>query len=139
MQTSVKSQFLEASKRFEPIRRAIQLEKDLLAQIIDRVAALDAEVKIRVRRGATYPSQLGHNVSKEGAIVKKQSWIQSQEDYTNDLQHRFLSDKEVKVNLMNEQLFEYLHSRLVNFEKYQASSVEFQVTENLFQSLMSAF
>lgn len=68
---------MEASKRFEPIKKAIAFEKELIAQIVDRISALDAEVKIRGRRGATYPSQLGHNVSKEGTIVKKQSWIQS--------------------------------------------------------------
>lgn len=133
----MRAQFLEASKRFEPIRRAIALEKDLIAQIVDRIAALDAEVKIRGRRGATYPSSLGH--SKEGPTLKKQSWIQSSEEFAQDLAHRFLSDKEVKLSLMIESLFEYLHERLLNFDKYQATSKDFQVTENLFQSLMSAF
>jgi len=116
---------LEASKRFEPIRRAIGFERDLIAKIVDKVAALDAEVKIRGRRGATYPSQLGHNVSKEGAVIKKQSWIQSHDEFAKDLEHRFLSDKEVKLSLMIEGLFEYLHERLINWEKYQAISKEF--------------
>jgi hypothetical protein len=40
---------------------------------------------------------------------------------------------------MTECLFEYLHGRLVNFDKYQASSKDFQITENLFQSMMCAF
>jgi hypothetical protein len=70
----VRTQFLEASKRFEPIRKAISFEKELIAITVDRIAALDAEVKIRPRRGATFPSQLGHNVNKEG-VFKKQSWI----------------------------------------------------------------
>ena len=40
---------------------------------------------------------------------------------------------------MIESLFDYLHGRLVVFEKYQATSKDYQVTENIFQSLMSAF
>ena len=40
---------------------------------------------------------------------------------------------------MIESLFDNLHGRLVDFEKYQATSKDYQVTENIFQSLMSAF
>jgi len=42
-----------------------------------------------------------------------------------DLAHRFLNEKEIKASLMIESLFDYLHVRLVDFEKYQATSKDY--------------
>ena len=77
------------------------MEKQLLNKVIDTIAKLDAEVKIRGRKGATFPSH--HNN------------LQSQKDYENELNQRFYSEKEVKVNVMLTNLLQYVKLRLRNF------------------------
>lgn len=61
---------------------------------------LDAEVKIRGRKGAAFPSQNANHK------------MQTEEDYHKEISLRFYTDKEVKVNLMMHGLMEYLGNRL---------------------------
>lgn len=65
---------------------------------------LDAEVKLRGRKGAAFPSQNTNNK------------IQSDEEYVRELSLRFYTDKEVKVNLMMHGLVDYLGGRLAKFD-----------------------
>ena len=48
--------FKSAKKRQEPLRQALEFEMDLLRKIVEKVATLDTEVKLRGRKGATFPS-----------------------------------------------------------------------------------
>ena len=50
------SMFKQAPKRNEPLKLALIFEQQLLSKVIDTIAKLDAEVKIRGRKGATFPS-----------------------------------------------------------------------------------
>jgi hypothetical protein len=36
----------------------LKFEQDLLGRVIDKIATLDAEVKLRGRKGAAFPSML---------------------------------------------------------------------------------
>jgi hypothetical protein len=65
---------------------------------------LDAEVKLRGRKGAAFPSQNANNK------------IQSDEEYVREISLRFYTDKEVKVNLMMHGLMDYLGGRLAKFD-----------------------
>jgi hypothetical protein len=38
------------------MKSALEFEQNLIAKVIDKIAMLDAEVKIRGRIGATFPS-----------------------------------------------------------------------------------
>ena len=92
----------------------------MLTTCISKIADLDADVRVRGRRGATFPSQLGYGTNWDGTD-KHQSWIQSQEDYEQQLSLRFLSDKEVKISLLMDDLMAYLSKRIANFQKYESS------------------
>jgi len=61
---------------------------------------LDAEVKIRGRKGATFPSQ---NPSHK---------MQTEEEFIKETSLRFYSEKEIKINLFLEGLMDYLGDRL---------------------------
>jgi len=61
---------------------------------------LDAEVKIRGRKGATFPSQnLNHK-------------MQTEEEFVKEISLRFYSEKELKINLVLGGLMEYIGERL---------------------------
>ena len=78
----------------------LEFEQRLLAKIIDKIAMLDAEVKIRGRKGATFPSQnLNHK-------------MQTEEEFVKEISLRFYSEKEVKINLVLGGLLEYIGERL---------------------------
>ena len=47
-------------KQHHPLRQAIELEKALLSHSIEKIAALDAaDLKMKPRRGSTYPVREG--------------------------------------------------------------------------------
>ena len=98
----------------EALKLAMNFEKQMLTTCISKIADLDADVRVRGRRGATFPSQLGYGTNWDGTD-KHQSWIQSQEDYAQELSLRFLSDKEVKISLLMDNLLAYLSKRIHNF------------------------
>jgi len=78
----------------------LEFEQRLLAKIIDKIAMLDAEVKIRGRKGATFPSQnLNHK-------------MQTEEEFVKEISLRFYSEKELKINLVLGGLMEYIGERL---------------------------
>ena len=52
----------------------MNFEKQMLTTCIDKIAMLDADVRVRGRRGATFPSQLGYGTNWDGTD-KHQSWI----------------------------------------------------------------
>ena len=54
--TSVSGVFKSANKRQLPLRQALEFENQLMSKTIDKIAMLDAEIKIRGRKGATFPS-----------------------------------------------------------------------------------
>jgi hypothetical protein len=66
---------------------------------------LDAEVKIRGRKGAAFPSQ---NTNHK---------MQTEEEYIKEISLRFYTDKEIKINLMMHGLMDYLGNRLIQFDK----------------------
>lgn len=66
---------------------------------------LDAEVKLRGRKGAAFPSQNSNHK------------MQTEEEYIQEVSLRFFSDKEVKINLMMQGLMTYLSTRLQKFDK----------------------
>lgn len=68
---------------------------------------LDAEVKLRGRKGAAFPSQ---NPSHK---------MQSEEDYIEEMNLRFYTDKEVKINMMMKGLMDYFQTRFQKFDKLQ--------------------
>lgn len=86
---------------------------------------LDADVKIRGRKGATFPSQ---NPSQK---------IQSQEEFEKEISLRFYSEKEVKINLMLGGLLNYLGERLRNFDRIQPSS--FSANDYFVEPLLTVF
>ena len=53
---------------------ALEFEKQVLSTSIEKVAMLDADVRIKGRRGANFPSQLGYKTNWDGTN-KQQSWI----------------------------------------------------------------
>ncbi len=81
-----------------------------MAKIIDKIAMLDAEVKIRGRKGATFPSQ---NPAHK---------MQTEDEYVKETSLRFYTEKEAKINLLLGGLTEYLELRLQNFDKVQPPS-----------------
>ena len=87
------------------------------------IAKLDAEVKIRGRKGATFPSK----ISRE---------IQSQQDYEKEVNLRIYSEKEVKINLMMDGLLKYLHTRLKLFSKMQGNN---SINEFFVEPLLTIF
>ena len=56
------------------LRMALEFEKQVLSTSIEKVAMLDADVRIKGRRGANFPSQLGYKTNWDGTN-KQQSWI----------------------------------------------------------------
>lgn len=78
----------------------LKFEQDLLGRVIDKIATLDAEVKLRGRKGAAFPSMLQSNR------------MQTEAEYMQEVSLRFYSDKEVKINLMMQGLMGYLSSRI---------------------------
>ena len=95
-------------KQHHPLRQAIELEKALLSHSIEKIAALDAaDLKMKPRRGSTYPVREG------------QAPAQTHEDYNRELSLRFLTDKELKNSLLLVELFAYLRKRIVHFHKYE--------------------
>ena len=79
--SSISAAFKQVNKIPEHLKLAMQFEKRILTTCIDKIAMLDADVRVRGRRGATFPSQLGYGTNWDGTD-KHQSWIQSQEDYS---------------------------------------------------------
>lgn len=78
---------------------------ELLRKVVEKVATLDTEVKLRGRKGATFPSQ------------SKQHQIQSEADYYSEVNNRLYSEKEVKIYFLLTGLMDYLHLRLTQFNQ----------------------
>lgn len=55
-QTSLSGIFKQEAKRSAPLRQTLEFEQQLLGKVVDKIAMLDSEVKIRGRKGATFPS-----------------------------------------------------------------------------------
>ena len=45
---------------------ALEFEKQVLITSVEKIAMLDADVRIKVRKGATFPSQLGYKTNWDG-------------------------------------------------------------------------
>ena len=71
---SISAAFKQVNKIPEHLKLAMQFEKRILTTCIDKIAMLDADVRVRGRRGATFPSQLGYGTNWDGTD-KHQSWI----------------------------------------------------------------
>ena len=82
------------------MKSALEFEQNLIAKVIDKIAMLDAEVKIRGRKGATFPSSNPNHK------------MQTEEEYENEISLRFYNDKEVKISLLMNGLLDYLSERL---------------------------
>ena len=76
----------------------LEFEHQLLARIIDKIAMLDAEVKLRGRKGAAFPSH-SHK-------------MQTLDEFIQESNLRFYTDKELKINLMLTDLLDYISTRL---------------------------
>lgn len=83
----------------------------MLGKVIDKIAMLDAEVKLRGRKGAAFPSQ---NASHK---------MQSESEYLAEMSMRFYTEKEVKINMMMNGLIDYLSTRMHKFDKLQPPAV----------------
>lgn len=70
------------------LEQVLKFEQDLMGKVIDKIATLDAEVKLRGRKGAAFPSQIASNK------------MQTMNEYMQEVSLRFYSEKEVKINLM---------------------------------------
>lgn len=75
----------------------MKFEQQLISNTIEKIAMLDADVKIRGRKGSTFPSLNGekHNERSDNPI-----WIQTNNDYEKELSLRIYNDKEIKICLM---------------------------------------
>ena len=89
------------------LEQVLKFEQDLMGKVIDKIATLDAEVKLRGRKGAAFPSQIASNK------------MQTMNEYMQEVSLRFYSEKEVKINLMMQGLMGYLSNRILNFDKMQ--------------------
>jgi len=82
--TSVSGVFNKQSKKHIKQMGHFDFENDLISLCIDKIAMLDADVKVRGRKGATFPSAnrrdhgngYGHDKKK-----KQGAWIQHLEDF----------------------------------------------------------
>ena len=92
----------------------------MLTHSIEKIAALDAaDLKLKPRKGSTYPVRQG------------QSQMQSVDDYCRELNLRFLTDKELKNSLLLVELFGYLKKRIVFFHKYEGDLLGAEQGSNL--------
>ena len=64
---------------------------------------LDSEVKVKTRKGAHYPS-------------KNKRDIQSLKDFQKEHSKSFLTDEEIKLNLMLYSLLEHINNRMQSFD-----------------------
>ena len=48
------------------LKMALEFEKQVLSTSIEKIAMLDADVRIKGRRGAKFPSQLGYKTNWDG-------------------------------------------------------------------------
>ena len=89
------------------------MEKQLVLCYLEKIASLDAaDIKIKARRGSTFPSKDGIDN------------IQSLEEYQKELSLRFFTDKELKNVFLIMQFFTYMSRRLQNHEKYYEKLIE---------------
>jgi len=86
---------------------------------------LDAEVKLRGRKGAAFPSQ------------NSQNRMQTQDEYMKEMSLRFYTDKEVKINLMMHGLLNYLGNRLKHFNSFQPVTIS--ANQYFVEPLLSIF
>ena len=95
-------------KQFQPVQQALDIEKAILRHSIEKISAIDAsDIKLKPRKGSTYPVRIGKPP------------MQTAEDFSKDLNNRFLTDKELKNCLLLIELFAYLRKRIVYFHKYE--------------------
>ena len=64
---------------------------------------LDSEVKVKTRKGAHYPSK--HNRD-----------IQPLKEFQKELSNRYLTEEEIKLNLMLSSLLDHINSRMNSFD-----------------------
>lgn len=114
---SVTKVFEKHQKRQSPLRQVLEFEHQVLAKTIDKIAMLDAEVKLRGRKGAAFPSHM-HK-------------IQPQPEYLQEQALRFYTDKELKINLMMSELLAYLQMRFDKFDKLQPNCTAVDFVEPL--------
>ena len=100
------------NRSLEAFKRALDLEKQMILSYIEKIASLDAaDIKLKPRRGSTFPSKDGINN------------IQSLEEYQKELSLRFFTDKELKNVLLIIQFFSYMNKRITSHDKYYESLI----------------
>lgn len=106
-QGSISGAFRNASRKQVPLQRMHEFEHQLIGKVVEKIAALDSEIKIRGRKGATFPSK------------NRNHQMQTQADYLKEANLRLLSEKEIKLNLFLTELLNYFDLRFRHFDSMQ--------------------
>lgn len=97
----------QSHQLLQPLKQALEIERLVLVHCIEKISALDAsDLKMKARKGSTYPL-----AEQKGKAIN----MQSVQDHLRELNMRFLTDKELKNCLLLEELFAYIHKRIVHF------------------------
>lgn len=88
------------------LKQMLDFEQRFIALSIEKIAMLDSEVKIKARKGAHFPS---HKVAGKAQI-------EGLEEFEKDLFFRFLTEEEIKVDLLLTSLLNYIKKRLASFD-----------------------
>ena len=108
---------------------------------IEKIAALDAaDLKLKPRKGSTYPIREHNSSTTTTTTENKQGYMQSVTDYNRELALRFLTDKELKNSLLLIELFSYIRKRIVYFHRYEGQLLGTEQGSNFMTGcLLNAF
>jgi len=96
----------EADSSTKNLKEILDFEQRFISLNLEKIAMLDAEVKLKARKGANFPQHISVTYER----------IQAFNNFKSELRTRFLSVEEIKVNLLLTNLCNHLKQRLESFK-----------------------